>query len=108
VLVGSYALFGVSLFASRLPFLLAGTGLVGATWRAGLRLLRDSDAALVAAATVAACPDFLTISARSRRDILVCLFLLVGLEGFVMLPRGDEDRLGAAAQGWISAGWPSR
>jgi len=105
VLAGSYELLGISLASSRLPFLLAAALLVWATWRMGLRLLRDSDAALLAAAIVAACPDVLMLAARSTPDILLCLFLLLGLSGFASLLRGGEDEAGSsAALAWLGAG----
>lgn len=104
VLCGSYALFGISLFSSRLPFLLAGALLVWATWRAGLRLLRDPEAALLAAAMVAASPDFLALSARTTPDILLCLFLTLGLTGFALLLRGDQAPRVGAGLGWLGAG----
>jgi 4-amino-4-deoxy-L-arabinose transferase-like glycosyltransferase len=103
-LAASYAVFGISLFASRLPFLLAGTALVLATWRAGLRVLRDAEAALLAAAIVAACSDFLTLSARSTPDIFLCLFLMIGVDGYASLLRGGGAPRGAVARGWVGAG----
>ncbi len=105
VLAGSYEALGISLAASRLPFLLAGALLVFATWRAGMLLLRDADAALLAAAIVAASPDFAAMSVRSTPDILSCLFLLLGLTGFFRLLEGGAAREGAAAQAWLGAGF---
>lgn len=105
VLAGSYEVFGISLFSSRLPFLLAGALLVWVTWWSGLRLLRDPEAALLAAAIVAACPDFLALAPRSTPDILLCLFLMLGLVGFASLLLGGRgETQGSAALAWIGAG----
>ena len=104
VLTGSYELFGISLFSSRLPYLLAGVLLVWSTWRAGVALLRDEEAALLAAAIVAACPDMLTLSTRSTPDILLCLFMMIGLTGFALLLRDESPPRGAHAAAWLGAG----
>lgn len=104
VLVGSYQLFDVSLFSSRLPFLLAGALLVWCTFRAGVLLLRDEEAAFLAAAIMAACPDVLTLSSRSTPDILLCLFMLLGLTGFALLLRKEEPPRWAHASAWLGTG----
>ncbi len=104
---GSYTVFGIDLFSSRLPFLLAGALLVWMTWWAGVRLLGDGEAALLAAAIMAASPDVLALAQRSTPDMLVWLFLLVGLTGFALLLR-ERGRTGrAAALAWLGAGLAS-
>lgn len=103
-IAGSYALLGIDLCASRLPFLIAGALLIGATWWAGIRLLRDADAALLGAAIVAASPDAVALAARSTPDALVWLLLFVGLTGFAMLLRGDERTGLAAGLAWLGTG----
>lgn len=104
VLAGSYATLGIDLLASRLPFLMAGSLLVWVTWWASLRLLHDGEAALLAAAIVAATPDTLALAQRSTPDALLCLFLLLGLTGFALLLRDDEGRRGAGALAWLGTG----
>ncbi len=104
VLVGSYELLGISLFSSRLPFLAAGALLVFLTWRLGRQLLHDDEAAFLAAAIVASCPDIILLSIRSTPDILLCLFLMVGFSGFAVLVRGEGEMRPAAARAWLGAG----
>ena len=103
VLAASYETLGVSLFASRLPFAVAGALLVGVTWQAGLLLLRDRRAALLGAALVASNPHVLSLSGRSTPDILLCLFLLLGFMGFAALLRGDEGSA-PRAMAWLGTG----
>lgn len=103
ILVGSYEALGVSLFASRLPFAMAGALLVGLTWQAGLLLLRDRGAALLGAAIVASNPHVHTLSSRATPDIFLCVFLLLGFTGFAALLQGER---GAAlrARAWLGTG----
>ena len=49
ILCASYKLFGISVFSSRLPFLLAGCGVLWLTWRLGRTLFVTTGPALIGA-----------------------------------------------------------
>lgn len=103
VLASSYETLGVSLFASRFPFALAGALVVGMTFELGLALLRDRRVALLGAAIMASNPHLVTISTRSTPDVLVVASLLVSFVGFARLLRGERSR-GALALAWLGGG----
>ncbi len=85
VVLLSYKTIGVNYLASRLPFLLAGTMVVGLTYYFALVLIRRRPEALVAAAIMASNLPILYISIRSTPDILLTLFILMSMIGFTNL-----------------------
>ena len=77
----SYALLGISPFASRLPFLLAGCASVWMTYRLG-KLVGGNEAAGRWAALVAVGNlQIVLASTRSIPDILLCLFTTISVYG---------------------------
>ncbi len=82
VIAASYKIFGISLFASRIPFLLAGCLVIWFTHKTSLALLKREQEALLAATLFFSNEQFFVISTRSTPDILQTLFLSVSLYGF--------------------------
>ena len=97
MLCASYKLFGISVFSSRLPFLLAGCGMVWLTWRLGRTLFGTEQSGTFAAFIIAANVQTMTIATRSTPDILLCLFITASLCGFAEI-------LGRDAAGWKAGG----
>ena len=85
VVLLSYKAIGVNYLASRLPFLLAGTLVVGLTYCFALALIRRRQEALVASAVIASNLPVMYMSIRSTPDILVMLFILMSMLGFTNL-----------------------
>jgi 4-amino-4-deoxy-L-arabinose transferase-like glycosyltransferase len=85
VVLASYKTLGVNYLASRLPFLLAGTAVVGLTYAFALALIRRRSVALVAAAIMASNLTVLYLSIRSTPDMLLTLFILMSMLGFTRL-----------------------
>ncbi len=83
VLIGSYKLFGVSPFSSRLFFWLAGALLVIITFLMAKSLSGNRKLATTAAFITAANPLVLLSSSRSIPDILLVLFLTISAWGFL-------------------------
>jgi 4-amino-4-deoxy-L-arabinose transferase-like glycosyltransferase len=96
IVVVSYKLFGFSLAAARLPFLLAGAVVIWLTHRLALMLTasathRDgSRAGATFSCVVLLCnPLFWLCALRCLPDIWLCLFLLVSTYGFLGLLTRD-------------------
>ncbi|NOR74435.1 MAG: phospholipid carrier-dependent glycosyltransferase [Draconibacterium sp.] len=83
VLIGSYKLFGVSPFSSRLFFWLAGAMLVAVTFLMAKSLSGNRKLATTAAFITAANPMVLMSASRSIPDILLTLFLTISAWGFL-------------------------
>lgn len=83
VLIGSYKLFGVSPFSSRLFFWLAGALLAVVTFLMAESLSGNRKLATTAAFITAANPMVLLSASRSIPDILLTLFLTVSAWGFL-------------------------
>ncbi len=82
----SYKLFGTSLAAARLPYLLAGAVVVWLTYRLALMLTDGSRSAAALACAVLLCNPLFWLSAiRCIPDIWLCLFLLMSAYGFIGL-----------------------
>ncbi len=77
------ALFGASPWSTRLPFLLAGCGMIWATWAAAKQAHGSTRAATFAALIVMCHPAVLLSSTRSLPDIVLSFFLAVSLVGFL-------------------------
>ena len=79
----SYKCFGISLFSSRLPFLIAGSLVVWLSWMISRLVFRRNDYALLAAAVLCSNTVLISSSLRSTPDILLCLFSNISLYGFI-------------------------
>lgn len=101
VIAASHRILGKGLWQARLPFALAGAGLVLLTGIMGARLAEDPRAGILAALVMASHPDLLLLSIRSTPDVLVCVAVLLALDG--MLRNPAESALGAW-EVWIGAG----
>ncbi len=84
VLAVSYWVGGVSPLASRLPFLLAGCGVLWLTYRMGKSLF-GKESGILAALILMTNPIFLLSSTRSIPDIYLCLFLTLSAWGFLLI-----------------------
>jgi 4-amino-4-deoxy-L-arabinose transferase-like glycosyltransferase len=92
---GSLRVFGVSLFAARLPFLLAGVLVVWLTFHLAQTVLKCGRTALLAALILASNIELMTLSTRATPDALVCLFVLVSMWGFARIWfAGDQSFVG--------------
>lgn len=100
MVASSYLTLGISPFASRLPFLLAGVAIIWLTYRLAWYLFDDQQIGLVAGLIVSCQPAVLISSPRSIPDIFLALGLLVSTHGFVRLLRG-------ATSDWWSIGLAS-
>src|SRR5262249_37190403 len=96
VIAAAYELFGISLPAARLPFLLAGAAVIGLTHRLALLLAAPATppgrarAAATLSCVVLACTRLLWLSAtRCLPDIWLSLFLLASAYGFIGLLTSD-------------------
>lgn len=92
VLMGSYHLFGVSRFSSRLFFWLAGALLVLVTFLMVKSISKNQKTALIAAFITASNPLVLISASRSIPDILLVLFLTVSAWGFLEILVSVEPR----------------
>ncbi len=92
VLIGSYKLFGVSKFSSRLFFWLAGALLVLITYLMAKSLSGDKKIAITAAFITAANPLILLSASRSIPDILLTLFLTISAWGFIEIMSSVKPR----------------
>jgi 4-amino-4-deoxy-L-arabinose transferase-like glycosyltransferase len=89
----AYRVFGVSLPASRLPFVVAGALVVALAYALGRLVSGRDDVALLAATMTLSQPQVILASVRSIPDVLLCLFMLVSACGFVaLLARDDPPR----------------
>ncbi len=96
----SFKGLGITVFASRLPFLLAGAALVWATARLALVLFESTMAACLAPILLMTSSYFDRLSVRATPDVLLCLFVTVSWLGFArILVRGDTSWQ-ARAQFW--------
>jgi len=83
VLIGSYELFGVSKFSSRVFFWLAGAMLVALVYFMAKSLSENKKLAATAGFITAANPLILMSASRSIPDILLVLFLTISVWGFL-------------------------
>jgi 4-amino-4-deoxy-L-arabinose transferase-like glycosyltransferase len=98
----SFALFGKSAFAARLPFALAGIATAALCYAVARRLWRDRAAALAAGLACALSVPFLIFSRQCRYHTLAAFCCLAGLGAYAQLERsGARSRIAlfAAALG---------
>jgi 4-amino-4-deoxy-L-arabinose transferase-like glycosyltransferase len=91
-LIGSFKLFGVSKFSSRIFFWLTGAIIVIITFLMAKSLTKQSKTALPAAAIVAANPLVLMSAARSIPDILLTMFLTISAFGFLKIILDEKPK----------------
>ncbi len=104
VVAASYALFGVSLAATRLPFIVAGALVVVLTYAVARRLGAGPEAAACAAAIAFSQPQLILASMRAIPDVLLCLFMLLSAYGFLSLIVLDRRTPGAYWAAYLGAG----
>lgn len=97
----SYATFGIGVFASRLPFLLAGCATLWLTCRLARRLTGNAETALLAGVVLLSHPQFLLCSIRSMPDALLVFFITLSAYGFLRLIVYEEFTAGAF---WMAYG----
>ena len=90
--LGSYEIFGVSGFTTRLPFLLAGALTIWLTYQLVMLLFAQSTTALIASLIVASHPLTITAAMRANPDMLMSLFLLVSVHGLFSLLQSQQIR----------------
>ncbi|MDZ4773117.1 MAG: glycosyltransferase family 39 protein, partial [Planctomycetota bacterium] len=104
VLAG-FASIGVSFFAARLPFLVAGALLVWLTGHITKKLFPKERLAPLLAALIVACDyEVVTLARRSTPDILLMLFTAASLFGLARLVVVKERSTAAAAWFWLGGG----
>lgn len=99
VLIGSYSVFGVSPFSSRILFWIAGALLAAITYRMTRTLVNNKPVAMGAAFITAASPLVLMGASRSIPDILLVLFLTVSAWGFLRIMIQDRP---AGTDYWLA------
>lgn len=97
----SYATFGIGVFASRLPFLVAGCATLWLTCRLARRMTGNAETALLAAVVLLSHPQFFLCSIRSMPDALLVLFITLSAYGFLRLIVFEEF---AADAFWMAYG----
>lgn len=91
VVLAGFKLFGVSAFASRIFFLLAGSLTVGITYWLAKLLFEDKKIAGISALIIAANPVLILSATRSIPDVLLGLTMTASAVGFAGLIRfGDQ------------------
>lgn len=103
-IAASYHLFGISYFASRLPFLLAGLGTLLLTWRLAVVLFGRGPEAVLAALIAGSNFQLLAISIRSTPDALLCLWTLLSLLGFARIWFEGDTSWRARLMAWLGVG----
>ncbi|HEV8439042.1 MAG TPA: phospholipid carrier-dependent glycosyltransferase [Methylomirabilota bacterium] len=90
VVAASYALFGISLPASRAPFMVAGALVVALTYALALRLTGSRETAILATLITLSQAQLILASMRAIPDVLLCLFMLLSAYGFLSLVALDR------------------
>ncbi len=103
VLAG-FKLFGVSFFASRILFLLAGGGVIWLTWLIARALFRSEAAAFAAAVVAFSNNELYGAALRANPDVLLALFLAVSALGFAHLLFGGRRRARDPWMAYVGAG----
>ena len=84
-IAGSFQLFGISIFASRLPGLLAGAGLLALTFLTGRIVFKSSQIALLGMLITASNLEMMRLATRATPDALLCLFVTLSMYGFARI-----------------------
>jgi 4-amino-4-deoxy-L-arabinose transferase-like glycosyltransferase len=102
-IAASYKIFGVSVLASKLPFLLASCGTLFLTFRLARKLTDNSETALLAAIVLAAQPQFFLCSIRTIPDALLVFSITLSASGFLRLIVFDEKNAGTFYMAYFGA-----
>ena len=105
VLAASYKIFGINLFASRIPFFIAGCLVILLTYRLSLLFFRRKEWALIAAAVIASNLTLYHVSVRSTTDTFLCLFISISLYGFMRLILYGDKRTVNYFVAYVGAGF---
>lgn len=81
----SFKIFGVSVLAARLPFLLACCGTLFLTWRLAKKITGNDATASLAAVILATHVQFIFAATRSIPDSLLVFFVTLSASGFLRL-----------------------
>ena len=92
ILIGSYKLFGVSFFSTRICFLLIACATIWLAGKLALKLTDDVRCARITAFILLSNILFMTVAARATQDILVTFSLLISGYGFIGLICLDDTR----------------
>ncbi len=103
-LAASYKIFGINLFSSRIPFLIAGCLIILLTYKLSLLFFRRKEWALIAAAVIASNFTLFHVSVRSTPDTFFCLFISISLYGFAHLIFNRDQRLINYIFAYVGAG----
>jgi len=98
-----YKIFGVNVFASRLPFLLAACGSIFLTFRLAQKLTGQNKTALLAAIILASQPQFFLCATRSIPDALLVFFITLSAFGFLRLIVFEEFAASAFVMAYFGA-----
>lgn len=90
LIAASFQSLGVSLLASRLPFVIAGMLVLFVLYQLARTVLNCRQTAWLSAAILASNYEFLTLCARATPDILLCLFVLTSMWGFARIWFQDD------------------
>ena len=101
IMLASYHLFGVHLFAARLPFLLAGAGVLCLTYWLAALVAKQRRVAQLAVWIMLANPLFWLSCMRCLPDVLLALFALMAIYGYFGL---REQRWRHPASAWLLFG----
>jgi len=84
-IVGSFQLFGINIFASRVPALLAGVGLLVLTFLTGRAIFNSAEIAMFAMLITASNLEMMRLATRATPDALLCFFLMLSMYGFARI-----------------------
>ena len=104
LVAGSYALLDVSLFSTRLPFLLAAAFIVWLVYRMGIMLLADRKSAVIAAMVTASHPLMMLSAIRATPEILLALWLTLSAFGFIRVMINARPTLSSQLAAYGGAG----
>lgn len=104
LVAASYRIFGIRLWAGRLPFILAGALVIALTYRTARALTGDPETAWLAAAIMFSHPQLILASIRSIPDVLLCLFMLLSALGILSLIALGRRTPGAYWAAYLGAG----
>ena len=84
-IAGSFHLLGINIFASRLPALLAGLGVLALTFLTGRTVFNSTGIALFAMFIAASNLELMRLATRATPDALLCLFATLSMYGFARI-----------------------
>src|ERR1700733_1324081 len=102
-IAASYKIFGVSVFTSRLPFLLASCETIFLAFLLARKLTGNSETALLAAIVLLSHPQFFLCSVRAIPDSLLVFFVTLSAFGFLRLVVFEEFADGAFCAAYFGA-----